>query len=187
MGQTKVIDSVSDERDGGFEKRGMDRSFHDITPDQYSFDPFGGAGYTFRGKPIASLDRVVDQLTYGNGRVIDNANNVITYTFAEHHLVGLYNNPNYGFTAGLGFTPFTDAQREAARESMQMWDDLVSATFRETNGRGADITLANSSDPAQAYAYPPVAGNSRATFSPATRTRIGPTSGLPQAATVTPR
>ena len=153
-----VVESIGDERDGGFEKRGMDRSFHEMTPQEFSLDPFGGTGSTFRGKIIADLDRVYDQLTYGSDRIIDNSNNVITYTFASNHLVGLYNNPNYGFTAGIGFSPFSASQEAAARTSISMWDDLVAASFRETNGRGADITFANSSDPDQAYAYPPVAG-----------------------------
>lgn len=156
MAKANAIEDISDDRDGGFEKRGMDRSFHEVTPQDFSLDPFGGTGATFRGKPIADLDRVVDQLTSGN--TIDNANGVITYTFATNHLTGLYNNPNYGFTAGNGFAPYTPAQEAAARQAITLWDDLIPQTFRETNGRGADIVFANSSDPAQAYAYYPVNG-----------------------------
>lgn len=156
MANPRTIEDISDDRDGGFERRGMDRSFHEIARGDYSLDPFGGTGATFRNKPIADLNRVVEQLTSGNS--IDNANNVITYTFASNHLTGLYNNPKYGFTAGDGFAPYSPAQEAAARLSISMWDDLIAPRFVETNGRGADITFANSSDPAQAYAYYPVNG-----------------------------
>jgi serralysin len=84
------------------------------------------------------------------------SNGVITYSFVERgHLTGLYNNKQYGFTAADGLGSFSAAQRAEARDSIALWDDLVSVTFRETRGTGADIRFANSADPAQAYAYYP--------------------------------
>lgn len=152
------IEDKDDERVGTFEDRGMDRGFHEVTPNDYNLDDFSGIpGATYRGKPIADLDGVIDQIA--TGRTIDNSTGVITYSFVDTgHLVGLYNNPNYGFTAGVGFTPFSAAQAAAARSSIQMWDELIPQSFRETQGMGADILFANSSDPGQAYAYYPVNG-----------------------------
>jgi serralysin len=125
-----------------------------VQPNSFSLDPFGGLGFTFRGLPILNLDGVIGQIDSGTRLHVPN--NVVTYTFLENsHLTGLYNNPTIGFTAELGVGPFSAAQRAAARTSIQLWDDLVSVTFRETNGLGADIQFANSADPAQAYAYYP--------------------------------
>ncbi len=129
-------------------------SFAGVEPNSFSLDPFGGQGFTFRGKPILDLDGVIGQIDSGTRLHVPNG--VVTYTFLENsHLTGLYNNPTIGFTAGLGVGPFSQAQRTAARNSIGLWDDLVAVTFRETNGLGADIQFANSADPAQAYAYYP--------------------------------
>ncbi len=125
-----------------------------VEPNSFSLDPFGGQGFTYRGRPIVDLDTVISQID--SGTRLHAPNGVVTFTFLENsHLTGIYNNPNFGFTAGLGVGPFSEAQRAAARTSIQMWDDLVALTFRETNGLGADIQFANSADPAQAYAYYP--------------------------------
>lgn len=123
-------------------------------PQDFSLDPY--AGYTFRDLPIFDLDGVINQIA--TGQTVQASNGVITYTFLDGHLTGLYNNPRYGFEAGYGLSPFTEAQREEARESIQLWDDLIPQSFRETNGRGADIQFSNSQDPAQAYAYYPING-----------------------------
>lgn len=120
-------------------------------PQHLSLDPY--AGGTFRDLPILDLEGVIGQID--SGREIQAANGVITYTFLDNRLIGLYNNPNYGFGAGDGLAPFTQEQREEARDSIQLWDDLVPQSFRETNGLGADIQFSNSQDPAQAYAYYP--------------------------------
>lgn len=145
---------------GTFEDRGIDRGFHELSPNDYSLDRIYnllGPGYTFRGKPIVSLDEMLPHIA--TGRTIDNPNGVITYTFNDvGHLVGLYNNPNNGFTAGLGFSQYSPAQQAAARQAITMWDDLIPQSFRESNGMGADIVFSNSSDPGQAYAYYPVVG-----------------------------
>ena len=137
-----------------------------------NFDPY--AGYSIGGKPIAPLSgdgSVLDHIWYGV--TIDSPNNVITYSFMHTPgLTGRYNgphegyvtndphNPNHGaFFPGQatsdGYYPFTPEQEAAARDAIQLWDDLIPQTFRETNGNGADIQFANSSDPGQAYAYPP--------------------------------
>jgi serralysin len=124
-------------------------------PNEFNLDKLYDLGYrTYAGKPIFDQPQIIDQIDSGNR--LKTSNGVITYTFLDlNHLTGLYNNPNIGFTAGFGLTPFTAEQRAEARQSIQFWDDLIPQTFRETNGLGADIQFSNSADPAQAYAYYP--------------------------------
>ena len=120
----------------------------------FSLDPFGGTGATYRSKQIFDLSGVIGQIDGGTS--LKSSNGVITYTFLDNsHLIGLYNNKHLGFEAAFGLSPFTPAQREAARASIQLWDDLIPQTFVETKGLGADIQFSNSLDPAQAYAYFP--------------------------------
>ena len=122
------------------------------SPQSFSLDPY--AGGTFRGKPILDLNGVIGQIA--TGQTIHASNGVITYTFLDKtHLTGLYNNPNYGFEAGVGLSVYSEAQKAAARAAIALWDDLIPQSFVETNGMGADIVYANSTDPAQAYAYYP--------------------------------
>jgi len=123
---------------------------------EFNLDNYAGTGLSFRDKPILDLDGVEDQIDSGRAQKVT-SNNTITYTFLDQgdNLIGLYNNPNYGFTSGYGLAPFTAAQEAYARESISLWDDILAPEFKETNGRGADIQFANSWDPAQAYAYYP--------------------------------
>lgn len=124
-----------------------------VAPEEFNLDDY--AGLSFRNKQIFDLDGVIDQIDSGNSQHVS-GNGRITYTFLDKsHLTGLYNNPNYGFTSGDGLAPFSDEQRDAARDSIELWDDLIDPTFVESNGMGADIQFANSADPAQAYAYYP--------------------------------
>jgi serralysin len=124
-------------------------------PNDFNLDKLYDLGYRgYAGKPIFDQPQIIKQIDSGNQ--IKASNGVITYTFLDkNHLVGLYNNPTIGFTAGAGLAPFTQEQRTEARQSIQFWDDLIPQTFRETNGLGADIQFSNSADPAQAYAYYP--------------------------------
>ncbi len=121
-------------------------------PLSFNLDDYVGA--TYRGKPVVGLDVVIDKIDSGRTDTVNAG--VITYGFLElSHLTGVYNNPNFGFTAGYGVSPFSADQRAAARLAIGMWDELIAPTFVEKNGRGADIQFANSYDPAQAYAYYP--------------------------------
>ena len=112
-------------------------------------------GDTYRGKTIADLTRVAHQID--SGIQIIPKNGTINFAFADSsHITGIYNNPNNGFGAGYGFSPFSDVQRVAARSAIQMWDDVTALTFKEVNGPGAaQIVYANSYDPSQAYSYYP--------------------------------
>ncbi|MGL4475231.1 MAG: M10 family metallopeptidase C-terminal domain-containing protein [Shewanella sp.] len=126
-----------------------------IVPSDMSLDPY--AGYYWGTKPIAGLPQVIDQIWTG---YVNSANaGVITYNFPKgKHLTGLYNNPKYGFTAGDGLNGFSELQKESARKSIQLWDDLIAPRFLERGSQGADIQLVNSDDPSQAYAYYPEYG-----------------------------
>ncbi|MFB0611558.1 hypothetical protein [Aurantiacibacter poecillastricola] len=109
----------------------------------FNLDDYSGLGFTYRGKTIADLEQVVQQIDSGNS--VNVSGGKITYTFLKEgqDLVGLYNNPDYGFTAGEGLAAFTDAQIAEARDSIELWDDLIAPEFVEKNGRGADIQFAN--------------------------------------------
>lgn len=123
-------------------------------PADFNLDDY--AGQFWGDKPIYDLDGVIGQIDSGQAQKVT-ANNTITFTFLKEgqDLIGIYNNKHYGFTAGEGLAAFTEAQKAEARESIQLWDDLIAPQFKESNGRGADIQFANSTDPAQAYAYYP--------------------------------
>jgi serralysin len=121
----------------------------------FNLDPYSGD--TFRGKEIADRAGIIEHID--SGATLHATNEVVTYTFLDlDHLTGVYNNPNFGFTAGFGLSPYTDVQRAEARADIALWDDLIPLTFKESNGLGADIQFANSLDPAQAYAYYPGKG-----------------------------
>ena len=92
----------------------------------------------------------------------DVSDGVITFGFFDgQHAVGLNNNPSFG--EGKGYSPFTEAQKAAARVAIQNWDDLIAAHFVEVNqGPGVstwaqnttEILLANTTTgPAQAWTY----------------------------------
>jgi len=93
---------------------------------------------------------------------------IITFGFFDgNHAVGLNNSPKYG--EGKGYSPFTEAQKTAARDAIHNWDDLIAAKFVEVKqGPGVstwaqnttDILLANTTTgPAQAWAYYPGYGH----------------------------
>ena len=137
-----------------------------ITSLGFNLDDYAGLGFAFRGKVIADLDQVVEQID--SGRSQDTSDGVITYAFMDYNTtVGIINNPSFG--QGKGYSPFSEAQRAEARESVELWDDLVAVEFVEVEpGPGkssfgkndADIWLANTvTGPAQAAAYYPGYGN----------------------------
>lgn len=130
-------------------------------------------GETIRGKTVFGFTGDWDPARDGDnnvrsqldsGAMQDISDGIITFGFFDaRHAVGLNNNP--GFGEGKGYTPFSEAQKAAARVAIGNWDDLIAAHFVEVDmGRGAkgwaqnkaDILLANTfSGPAQAWAYYP--------------------------------
>lgn len=126
----------------------------DIPP--FRLDDFGGIA-TFRGKPVATLAQVINQID--GGVTMPASNGTITFTFLTGNPVGWYNSPKYqelGVTEAFGFSEFSNAEKATAREAMILWDDLIPLSMVEKNGKGADIVFANTTTgPAQAHAYFP--------------------------------
>ncbi|HET9639470.1 MAG TPA: M10 family metallopeptidase [Allosphingosinicella sp.] len=135
-------------------------------------------GEVIRGKTVYGLTGDWDASRPGDNNVRsqldsgvsqDVSDGVITYAFlTQQHATGQNNNPVY-YGEGYGYTPFTEAQKAAARIAVNNWDDLIAAHFVEATPQPgasawaqntADIWLANTwSGPAQAWAYFP--GGSR--------------------------
>lgn len=115
-----------------------------------------GDGIAYNGKPIFTVEEAAAQLNR-TGAIWSTTNGTITYTFAEHAPGGQYNNKHVGIGDYVeGFAAFTPEQRDATREAIALWDDLIAVDFVEKNGAGADIVYMNTSTgPAQASAYTP--------------------------------
>jgi serralysin len=64
----------------------------------------------------------------------------------------------FAFSEFFNFAAFNPAQRAAAREALQSWDDLIAVSIEESNIDDADIAFGNlaSAPTTQAYAYLPV-------------------------------
>ncbi|MCY7397336.1 MAG: M10 family metallopeptidase C-terminal domain-containing protein, partial [Sphingomonas bacterium] len=119
--------------------------------------PAGGG--TLAGKPVISLDAAAANLNRTGAIWNVGPNGQITYSFLDHAPTGQYNSPKSGLAPSVAeFSPFTADQRTAARDSIQMWDDLIAPSFVEKNGPGAaDILFMNTGQggPGQAAAYTP--------------------------------
>lgn len=117
------------------------------------------SGTAPNGKQVLTLDQAVANLTRTGGQWPVTGHSTITYSFLEKAPGGQYNNPHESYLGGLvsNFSPFTTDQRDAARASIQLWDDLVAVTFKEINGKGADIVFMNTGEggPGQAAAFIP--------------------------------
>ena len=111
------------------------------------------------GKEILTLDEAIINLNRTGATWNVGPNGVITYSFLNKAPGGLYKNPHEQYLAGIvsNFTPFTAEQRDAARESIALWDDLIAPSFKEINGKGADIVFMNTGPggPGQAAAFVP--------------------------------
>src|SRR4051812_14615545 len=122
----------------------------DVTP--FRLEDFAGVA-TFAGKPIFNHQQVIGQLDSGTKL----AGKTFTFSFLDGPTtIGIYNNPNQGFPEPGGYSPFSEAEKAAARQAIVFWDDLIPQNFVEKNGNGADILFANTTTgPAQAWAYYP--------------------------------
>lgn len=117
-------------------------------------------GTAYNGKDIFTVEEAAANLNRTGAIWKVGPNGQITYTFLDTDPSGLYNSPKYKDVIGdytAGFEPFTAEQREAARDSIELWDDLIAPTFVEKNGRGAaDISFMNTdTGPGQAAAFTP--------------------------------
>jgi serralysin len=137
------------------------------------------AGGVFRDKPIWTPDQIAANLNRtglswnqdspANARQQgDTDPSTITFGFfnSQSEMIGqgytyyVPGNPTlYGIGEIFNFTPFTAAQRSAAREGMQHWDDALAVKFVETHSSNADINFGNltSAPTTQAYANLPAA------------------------------
>jgi serralysin len=63
----------------------------------------------------------------------------------------------YAFSEYFNFAQFNDAQKAAAREALQSWDDVIAVSLVESHINDADIAFGNlaSAPTTQAYAYVP--------------------------------
>ena len=135
--------------------------------EDYSLDPF--AGGSFVNKPIWDVETIAANLNRtGNNWYLNNYgeldDGVLDFGFwnSIEELQNSYYVNEEGTIAfdeafyADDFSAFNDGQRELARESLALWDDLIDVSFRETRSGAADITFGNTfTGGAQAYAYLP--------------------------------
>jgi serralysin len=137
------------------------------------------AGETFNNKPIWSAEQVAAHLNRTGAAYAskptdalqqgDTDIKTITFGFFDTQAQLANNGYVYGLPQADGstrffglaeyfnFAAFSTVQRDAAREAMQSWDDLVAVSFVETNVDDADITFGNlaSAPTTQAYSRLP--------------------------------
>ena len=130
-----------------------------------------GTGGFVLGKPVWSVEQIALHLNRNGGGWGDTGNmfrprdgdaSVINFGFytsqAEVDANGYtFLNGGAPFTERTFWQEFSAAQKDAARETMQTWDDLIPVSFRETSALEGDINFANYTDQpgTQAYAYLP--------------------------------
>jgi serralysin len=141
-----------------------------LVPDSINID---GTGGTVNGKPVWTTDEVASHLNRTNLSWMPGTNNAtpesgsvdeIRFGFFEtqqqlqdNGYVYFLNGSGFGLSEYFNFATFSPAQREAARESMQAWDDLIAPKLVETSADNADINFGNlaSAPTTQAYARLP--------------------------------
>lgn len=141
-----------------------------------------GQGGTISGKSVWSIDQIVANLNRTSypgsgiggpgwnqgdfGAPTNTGTNEILFGFQTAQTMFappyVYRNANGQLTGRkeyFGFQEFSDAQKAVARTGMELWDDLVSYSFRETTADKADVTFGNYTNQpgTQAYAYLPYA------------------------------
>jgi serralysin len=131
-----------------------------------SLDPL--AGGTYLSKPIWDLATVTENLNRtGYSWYLNNygelTDKVLDFGFwrnfselANSYYVNEVGNDAFSEVNPATFSAFNAAQITMARQTIQLWDDLVSISFRETRSGAADIVYGNTdTGGAQAYAYLP--------------------------------
>jgi len=129
-----------------------------------SLDP--DAGGTYADKPIYDLGEITDNLNrteqswYLNnyGELEDGVLNFGFWENQEEIANSYYVDATgtFAFSEVSRFVTLNAEQRDLARDSVQLWDDLIDITLRETKAFNADITFGNIDQPGtQAYAYLP--------------------------------
>jgi serralysin len=140
-----------------------------------------GTGGTIGGKTVFSIEQVIANLNRtsypgsgipgpawsndgfdarpasGDPMVLRFGFHNATTMFAEPYVYRNAQGQLVGRTEYFGFAPFSAAQMEAARKTMQLWDDLIQVRFEEVPANAADITFGNYTNQpgTQAYAFLP--------------------------------
>ena len=137
------------------------------SPEEASID--SQAGGTSNGKPIWSYEQAAANLNRsGNSWYLNNYgeldDGILNFGFWESYdaLASSYYVSDDGTIAfdeayyGGDFSIFSEAQKAATRESIGVWDDLISISFVETSSAEGDLNYGNTyTGGAQAYAYLP--------------------------------
>ena len=104
-----------------------------------------GAGYGTGGNMVMPTGGDINVLTFGF--------HVNQASLAANGYVYFVNGQGFGLSEYFNFAPFTEAQKAAAREAMQYWDDVVSTEFVETHINDADIAFGNYTNQPGTQAY----------------------------------
>ncbi|HEX8480917.1 MAG TPA: M10 family metallopeptidase C-terminal domain-containing protein [Allosphingosinicella sp.] len=133
----------------------------------------GQTGVGANGKPIWTPEQIAIYLNRSgsgfaglptHGPQSDADLSVIKFGFhtsqqslVDNGYVYFLNGQGFAYSEYFNFAQFNDAQKDAAREAMQGWDDVVAVTFQESNINDADIAFGNlaSAPTTQAYASLP--------------------------------
>jgi len=151
------------------------RNSDDVFADSFSLDP--SAGGTYRDKPIWDVPQIAENLNrtgwswnINNPGVISASDRTINFGFwntrNDFFGTGYINEAvDTAFDEFFLFRPatatapggaFSEAQRQAARDTIVLWDDLINVKFVESSVATADIRYGNTNTGgAQAYAYLP--------------------------------
>lgn len=137
-----------------------------------TLDPQGGTTHP-NGKPIWTPEQIAAYLNRtgggfhtgpGAGPQSDADLSVIKFGFhtgqqslIDNGYVYFVGSQGFAFSEYFNFAQFTAAQKDATREAMQSWDDVIAASLVESDINSADIALGNlaSAPTTQAYAYIP--------------------------------
>jgi hypothetical protein len=136
------------------------------TVDAASLDP--NAGGTYLGKPIWDVTQIEKNLNrtgwdWKHNNYGELSDGVLNFGFwknfeelANSYYVNETGTDVFSEVNPDTFSTFDAGQIRMARETMGLWDDLISIKFKETKSGDADITFGNTSTGgAQAYAYLP--------------------------------
>lgn len=131
-----------------------------------------GQGGTIRDKPVFTAEQAAAYLNRDqagwDGALTNKSfhaphtqpNGTLSFGFFDQ-ITDIYDGyvnfpENYAWPEYFGFSAFSGAQRSAAREAIQAWDDVMAWDFVEKPNAQADINFGNTTTgPAQAWAYLP--------------------------------
>jgi serralysin len=137
-----------------------------------SLDPQGGTNHT-NGKAIWTPEQIAAYLNRTGGgfhgapqagpqsdadlSVIKFGFHTSQATLQANGYVYFVGQNGFAFSEYFNFAQFNDAQKDAARESLQSWDDVIAVSLVEAHINDADIAFGNlaSAPTTQAYAYVP--------------------------------